>query len=139
MDIKLHKGDLLSVVVSTCRLDHKFARRLLHFCQGPLMLAFFMNYISMWLYKHAALPEMTPLKVLTLARCMASSPNDGDLFKVAKQLQFCNEVRRGSFHKVDAICLVNLIKDVTVHCRIPVRCIRGWRTAGYCHQSLIIC
>ena len=44
-----------------------------------------------------ALPEMTPLKVLTLARCIASCPNYDELFNIAKQLQFCKEVTRVSF------------------------------------------
>ena len=41
MDIKLHKEDLLSVVVSTSRLNPKLALRLLLFSQGPLILAIF--------------------------------------------------------------------------------------------------
>ena len=96
MDIKLHEEDLLSVVVSTSRLNPELAHRLLHFSQGPLILVldfFFLILLFKRVDLHTALPEMTPLKVLTLARCIASSSEDGDLFKVAKRLQFCEEVR----------------------------------------------
>lgn len=64
-----------------------------------------LKYVSVML---VALPEMTPSKVLTLARCIASCPNYGDLFNVAKQLQFCKEVSRESF--VRCMCLyLNLL------------------------------
>ena len=46
---------------------------------------------------HAALPEMTPSKVLTLARCIASNPDESDLMKIAKQLQFYKEASNGMF------------------------------------------
>ena len=39
MDIKLHKEDLLSMLVSTTRLDTKVAHGVLHFSQSTLVLA----------------------------------------------------------------------------------------------------
>jgi hypothetical protein len=40
LDIKLHKEDLLSVVVSTCRLDPIMANEVLQFSQGPFISLF---------------------------------------------------------------------------------------------------
>lgn len=44
-----------------------------------------------------ALPEMTMLKVLTIARCVASSLGESNLSKIAGRLGFCNEVSLGCF------------------------------------------
>ena len=123
MGIELHKEDLLSVVVSTSKLDPSFAHRLLHFTQGLLILALFIQF--KFVCMDAALPEMTPSKVLTLAKCMPfTSQKDDDLFKLAKQLQFCKEVSRGTY----GISWCNI--NYTCACRTPVDCIMGRITTG---------
>ena len=58
---------------------------------------------------YVALPEMTPLKVLTLARCVAFSPDESDLLKVAKRLQFCKEVNSDSFFVNNFHVLLSLV------------------------------
>ena len=43
MDTKLPKEDLLSMVVSTCRLNTKVALKVLHFSQGTLNSSLYYN------------------------------------------------------------------------------------------------
>ena len=46
MNIELHKEDLLSVMVSTSKLDTEVAQSVLHFCQGIYMYLLYLYCLS---------------------------------------------------------------------------------------------
>ena len=70
----------------------------------------------MFLHVCIALPEMTVLKVLTMARCIASiasSLGESNVAKIAARLGFCNEVCVGCF--VQLSCNVGNLDTLERH------------------------